>query len=385
MVNELRLSPLSALRKDPPVQARLSLAMVSFGALAALSLLALGLHFMGDPSGGTPQLSVALDLPVAQTAGPGDPIVLAPGDAFADVEVAAVHVLEAGGSGESLPEPETRIRITSSQDQVRLADAPRGGLVEPSEHGPLPIMGASGERASHIYARPFTAPAEVPRVALVIGGLGLNAEATRHAIETLPGEVTLSFVPYAENLQSWVDAARDAGHEVIIEVPLEPFDYPNNNPGPATLLTSSDWTENADRLQWVMGRAVGYVGLMNYQGARLTADEDTYAPILAEIAARGLLYLDDGSSPRSLTGRIGGEIGGEWAVASRRIDQRRNAGAVRNALTALEETAANAGVAIGVGFAYPVTVEEIQAWTRTLEGKGLVLAPLSATSQAEAS
>ena len=33
-----------------------------------------------------------------------------------------------------------------------------------------------------------------------------------------------------------VARAREAGHEVLLEVPMEPFDYPDNDPGPQTLL-----------------------------------------------------------------------------------------------------------------------------------------------------
>jgi polysaccharide deacetylase 2 family uncharacterized protein YibQ len=193
--------------------------------------------------------------------------------------------------------------------------------------------------------------------------------------------VTLSFVPYAQDLQNWIDLARESGHEVIVELPLEPFDYPNNDPGPATLLTSSTPEENAIRLGWIMSRAGGYVGLMNYQGARMTASTRAFAPVLQEIADRGLLYLDDGTSPRSQTRNIGAETGGPWAVANRRIDLRRNAPAITSALQHLEQSAQEDGVAIGVGFAYPVTVDAIMSWVDTLETKGLSLAPLSAATQ----
>jgi polysaccharide deacetylase 2 family uncharacterized protein YibQ len=246
------------------------------------------------------------------------------------------------------------------------------------------MIGPGGRRPADVYARPYSNPEGLPQVALVIGGLGLNREATRRAIETLPGEVTLSFVPYADDLQTWINLAREHGHEVIVELPLEPFDYPNNDPGPATLLTTNTAQENASQLHWVMSRAAGYVGLMNYQGARFTAFERNFAPVLADIAARGLIYVDDGTSPRSLTRSLGAAVGGEWAVANARIDLRPNNAAIRSALRRLEATATEGGVAIGVGFAYPVTVEEIMSWVETLEAKGLSLAPLSAATQSEA-
>ncbi len=100
--------------------------------------------------------------------------------------------------------------------------------------------------------------------------------------------------------------ARNEGHELLLQVPMEPFDYPANDPGPQTLLTSLDAGQNIDRLHRLMSRFQGYVGISNYLGARFTASEPALAPVLRETAKRGLIYLDDGTSSRSLAGQIAG-------------------------------------------------------------------------------
>src|SRR4029077_15730556 len=117
------------------------------------------------------------------------------------------------------------------------------------------------------YARPVTLTGK-PRVALIIGGLGLNAKATREAIASLPPEVTLSFVPYADGLQGWIDMARAAGHEVLLEAPMEPKDYPDNDPGPYTLMADGQQADTTRRLEWLLSRATGYFGVTNYLGSR---------------------------------------------------------------------------------------------------------------------
>ena len=109
--------------------------------------------------------------------------------------------------------------------------APLPGLWEDGPGGPLPMISADGRRPDEAYARAH-APRTGPVVALIVGGLGMSERLTLEAIETLPPEVTLSFAPYANDLQGWIDRARAAGHEVLIELPMEPFDYPNNDPGP---------------------------------------------------------------------------------------------------------------------------------------------------------
>lgn len=374
------------------------MALASFAVLATLFALGVGLHLFGNPAGGRPQVSLGLSLPAdpgpdsgAEDGAPAQmaqaPAVM--GEAALDepapaIDIGTIRVIptEQASEGMVLGEP---ARANFDGARVSLAAAPVPGLHAEGENGPVPVIGPSGERAADIYARPYSNPEGLPRVALVIGGLGINPDATRAAIERLPGEVTLSFVPYADDIQTWIDLARANGHEVLVELPMEPFDYPNNNPGPATLLTGNSEAENASHLDWVMSRAAGYVGLMNYQGARLTAHAPSFAPVLSAISDHGLLYLDDGNSQRSLTRRLGAEVGGEWAVANGRIDLRRNGAAIGTALLGLEAQARDNGVAIGVGFAYPVTVDEIIDWAETLEIKGVSLAPLSAATRSEAS
>src|SRR5690606_4478428 len=103
-----------------------------------------------------------------------------------------------------------------------------------------------------------------------------------------------------QELERTVQRARGDGHEIFLQVPMEPFDYPDNDPGPQTLLTGPKESGNIERLQWALGRFTGYVGIVNFLGGRLTADETALSPILREVAGRGLLVVDDGSSSRSL-------------------------------------------------------------------------------------
>ncbi len=205
---------------------------------------------------------------------------------------------------------------------------PKSGGIEPrlletSRHGPLPKIAQDGARPSDVYARPVKAipgKPNAPRVAIVIGGLGIGAASTSEALGKLSPAVTFAFAPYAGDLERLVGRARAEGHEVLLQVPMEPFDYPDNDPGPQTLLTSLDAGQNIDRLHWLMSRFQGYVGIANFMGARFTASEQALAPVLREAAKRGLIYLDDGSSPRSLASQIAGANNLPFAKADVVID-----------------------------------------------------------------
>jgi polysaccharide deacetylase 2 family uncharacterized protein YibQ len=251
-----------------------------------------------------------------------------------------------------------------------LAPAPIAGFFAPGPAGPLPIIAQDGRTPAQAYARPFHANGR-PKVALVIGGLGLNARATRQAIETLRPEITLSFVVYAEGLQGWIDMARAAGHEVLLETPMEPLDYPDNDPGPYTLMTDAPPPETVKKLEWILSRASGYFGLTNYLGSRFLADDHAYEAFASGVRGRGLAFVDDGSAAR----RGGGMPRG---TAERVIDDKLSGPAIDQQLMALEGGALQRGQAMGAGFAYPVTLEKVARWANEVEQRGYQLAPVSA-------
>lgn len=269
---------------------------------------------------------------------------------------------------------------TPARQIVPLPAVPDPALVEMTAEGPLPKIAADGRRPAEVYARPV--PRDTPaarRIALVVSGMGISESATAYAIETLPPEVTLSFAPYGPDLQNWIAKARAAGHEVLLELPMEPFGYPQNDPGPYTLLTNLSPEENMARLVWLMSRFTGYAGVMNYQGARFTASAAVVEKMMAALKERGLLYVDNGASARSLAPQLAREAGMPAVQASRIVDPVQNPQVIATSLEVLEEIAAS-GVAIGVASGFPVTVDALADWARTLEEKNFVLVPVSATT-----
>ncbi|KFC73106.1 Hypothetical protein precursor [Bosea sp. LC85] len=265
--------------------------------------------------------------------------------------------------------------------EVKLAPAPDNRLVERSRFGLLPKVGSDGTTPMQVYARPPGPAAETRpagRIALLVGGLGISQNGTADAITQLPGAVSLAFAPYGAELERVVQRARGDGHEVFLQVPMEPFDYPDNDPGPHTLLAGPKAAENLDRLHWVLGRFTGYVGIVNFLGGRLTADENALSPVLREIAGRGLMVVDDGSSSRSQLASAAARAQIPALKVDRVIDTVTRADAIDQQLQRLEALAREQGVAIGAASALPVSIERIARWAKSLEAKGLVIVPVSA-------
>jgi polysaccharide deacetylase 2 family uncharacterized protein YibQ len=167
---------------------------------------------------------------------------------------------------------------------------------------------------------------------------------------------------------------------VLLQAPMEPFDYPDNDPGPQTLLTTLGMDQNLDRLYWLMSRFQGYVGIVNYMGARFTSTEQALAPVLKETARRGLIYVDDGSSPRSVAGQIAGANNLPFAKAEVVLDAVPTPASIDRALSRLEAMAREHGTAVGVASALPASIDRIAQWAKAVENRGFVLVPITAVA-----
>lgn len=356
--------------------------LIGVGAVAVLGVGGLAVALTGDPRAAMPSAQARLEAssPMAHVPSAEDAFGFGGLDAYQDLSPEELAALTGGELGEALitlPDGAT-VSSGSFNAPVRaptnpLPAAPIAALHQPGPDGPLPRIADDGRVPSQAYARPFRSNGK-PMVSLVVGGLGLNAVTTRAAIERLPAEVTLSFVPYADGLQQWIDQARAHGHEVLIELPMEPTGYPDNDPGPYTLLASSDAADVSAKLDWLLSRAVGYFGVTNYLGDRFVTSDAPATALMANLRQRGLAFVDDGTMKNR---------GGAFARASadRLVDEEQSPAAIMRQLTALEALAKAEGSALGSGFSYPVTVEVAARWTAGLSDRGLQLAPASAMTR----
>lgn len=266
---------------------------------------------------------------------------------------------------------------SSLQQNPRTAHLPDRALIEQTEYGPLPKRGPDGRRPVDVYARPWSG-ARGARVALVIGGLGLSQTGTQDAIRLLPDEVTLAFAPSGNSLQRWMQAARQQGHEIVMQVPLEPFDFPRVNPGRNTLTVAASTADNIAHLRWALGRTTNYTGVMNYMGARFTAEPAALGPVMEELGRRGLAYFDDGSSARSQAAALARQYRVPFAAADAAIDGAQDRAAILARLDELERIARAKGTAIGTGAAFEVTVATVVEWCAEARKRGIEIVPVSA-------
>ncbi len=259
-------------------------------------------------------------------------------------------------------------------DHALVADP---ALLEQTAQGPLPKIADDGRTPMQAYAPVVQTQSRIP-IAVVIGGLGISAKATASALSQLPAGITLSFAPYSDDAQRWVSEARRLGHEVLLEVPMEPYDFPDSDPGQETLRAGGNEMANIQRLVWAMTRFTGYAGVTNLLGGRFMSDPESLSPVMTFVSRRGLLFFDNGSAARSAAPDVARSLSAPFVQSAVTLDNIQTAMEIDARLSELESRARNGGAASGVGFVYPVTLDRVAQWSKGLGERGFVLVPASA-------
>ena len=342
--------------------------------------------FNDNPLGGEPIAHIALRQPIPGTEKPAEtpPSTAAPAATSVAKQAAPAgpmtvtiidgssgtrHDVVISGEGADKAAAEAAPAMMAGIDQ-RLLEKSRYGMIPVVSDGlkPFTVYAAEADRAK---------AAKMPVVAIVIGGLGVGAAKTTDAIMKLPAAVTLAFTPYGSDPGKLAERARAQRHEILLQIPMEPFDYPDNDPGPQTLLTTLAPEQNLDRFYWHLSRFQGYAGIANFMGARFVVTDTVMQPIVREAAKRGLGYFDDGLAPRSVAPSLAAAQAMPFAKADFSIDAVPTAVEIDRALAKLEGLAKERGVAVGMASALPISIERISVWTKALESHGILLVPLT--------
>lgn len=363
------------------------------------------IHIMGDPAAAGPSHEVALFQSVD-----GDvPPLRARANNENTLSLASVRGRELSADAADNEEPS--LGVPDPDGEVRFADAPRlaargvrinGKLVNPGqsysevEQGSAAVLEepvvapvveaptepAKDEAETPSYARAFANPDNRPVVGLVIGGLGTSERQAISAIDDLPPEVTLSFVPDAK--ASLLRYARKKGHEVLMEVPMESHGYGRTRPHRHTLLSNAPAEDNIDRLDAVLRGKKEVYGVINHLGDKFIAAEGTTQPIMAHLEERGLAFFRHGTVRSGTLDEEAANLGVNYAAASTNIDTETDGAQIEAELFRLETEALDAGYALGTGFSYPLSVDLVAVWSQRLRDKGILLAPASAVAKAAA-
>ena len=376
----------------PPPKRRRPIVLLAGGGLVAAALVAVAwMLTVADPRGGRPFAVAELPLPLPLLA-PSRPPALDTTPTGTLAPTAAVP----GASSTAANEPVDRSRAGNLEGGVMVYRGFGPSLTAPpAVAGPLVIdvtraindplgkvraaPGTGAKAASTVAPTMVSTPAQ-PRVAIYVSGMGLDAGATRTAIETMPAAVTLAFLPYGTAVAASVAAAKAKGHEVLLQLPMR--NEGGSSPGPHALRADAATDGFKGDLAWLMDRFSGYDGVANLLGSPVTADTGAMTLVLKTAGARHLFYLDDGTSRRSVAESLAPDLNVEVAKADLVLDATGDPAVVRANLDQLVAIAKRKGTAIGMASGLPEHLGTIARFASEIGGRGVALVPVGTLAHA---
>ncbi len=230
-----------------------------------------------------------------------------------------------------------------------------------------------------VNTSPVFNPDNKKQMCIILTGLGLDQALLTNILDNLDPAITLAFYPTVDDVASQMSEARRRGHELLILVPMEPLEYPQNDPGSNTLLTGLSTQENLQRLDNILAPLKNYVGIMNFFGSRFTTSETDYEPIIKEFQKRHLLLIDHFSAPRSLARELGVKHNLPVVQAKLWLDHNLPLEKIRKQLDDFAYQAEENDSLVIVANAYPIIVQLLIEWQKHLSEKPVILVPISAT------
>ncbi len=215
------------------------------------------------------------------------------------------------------------------------------------------------------------------RIVIVLKGVGLETAAALKAIDNLPPQIVIAFSAYSPDLPALIKHSHERGHESLVVVPMEPDDFPTNDPGPMALLLNNSPEKNLQHLAHALEHAQGVVGISHTMGHVLASQKTFLQPIVENVLKRGLIWFDVHSLVRSQAAQLVSENGGIYIRPHLLIDDEVSKHGIDLNLEKLEAMALKNGTAIGVAMLYPVTLDRLVSWAATLESKGIKLVCLT--------
>lgn len=216
---------------------------------------------------------------------------------------------------------------------------------------------------------------KLPQLAIVIDDLGRSLEsAADFAALDIP--LTFSVFPKLHESRAVAEYFTSRKRDIMLHMPMEPRDYPAQDPGPGAIFMAMNDHEVRHILSDDLKSVPGIIGVNNHMGSRLTADPQKMAQVMATLKGRDLFFLDSRTIADSVAYKSAVKAGIPALQRDVFLDNERNVGDILEQFRVLVEIAKVKGEAIGIGHPYPETLRALSRVAEIAETAGVEIVPV---------
>jgi uncharacterized protein len=269
----------------------------------------------------------------------------------------------------STPAPATPARTPADP---KLRGSPSGRSTSPAPPAPHAPPGPQAPRASQALQAPVTAP----RVAVIVDDLGARRDVF-DPLRDIRRPLTVAVLPGLPLSEWTAREAAQAGMEVILDLPMEPYRFPEVDPGPGALLMTMAPQELQAQVGAHLASVPGAVGVTNHMGSRMTEDRTRMRAVLEVLAGRRLFLVDGLASNLSVAYDEAKALGLRAGRRQIVVDHAAGEAGDRVRWDDVAWWAERRGEVIVIAHGHPLTARLLREYVPRWEARGMRLVPVS--------
>lgn len=216
------------------------------------------------------------------------------------------------------------------------------------------------------------------RLAIVIDDVEDSPEnQTVRAFLDIPIPLTLAILPLSPHSKEIAERAGLCGKEVLLHLPMEPKNYPEENPGPQAIYVDLKEGEIRRRVREALKAVPGAKGVDNHMGSRATEDPVVMQTLLDEIRRQGLFFVDAQTTPNSVAYQTATRLGVPCVKSTGFFDDKQDLAVIQRTLLSLGAAAKVRHRVLAIGHCRPKTLSALQNILPKLREMGVELVPAS--------
>lgn len=198
-----------------------------------------------------------------------------------------------------------------------------------------------------------------PKIAIIIDDLGYKPISSLNALLDLKFPITFAIIPHLPYSSSNAISLYKNQYEIILHMPMEPGNYPTNNPGEGAILTNMNEANIREAIRSGFKSVPFCDGMNNHMGSKVTANRTLMRTIMSEVKERDMFYVDSKTSASSVAFEVAKSMHVPTAQRHVFLDHEDTYEFVIKQLEETREIADKRGLAIAIGHPYPATLKAL--------------------------
>ena len=208
----------------------------------------------------------------------------------------------------------------------------------------------------------------IPKIVIVIDDIGYD-KAIALELSRLEPNLTFSILPFAPFGKTIARQLHANGSQIMLHLPMEPFEYPSVNPGPGAILSSMAPDALINQLERNINNIDYVAGVNNHMGSKITTNAAQMNQIFTVLKKKNLFFIDSRTTSESKCEASARLFRLKFAQRDIFLDNYQNSDYITRQLKKLKKIAEKHGFAIGIGHPYKATLNTLARELPKLRGK----------------